>query len=112
MTSYIFFFIMIIFFYLVITFPALKRKKQIEAARKTPAIIASATVISRDTQIRTYRQSRANSHHFVSFELESGERLSFEVSMADYNIVTEGELGVLTYYEHNGIRVFESFDRV
>lgn len=89
--------------------PEYKKKKSLKAAMKTPVQCSNAVVVSKTTQLVRKIGAVSPNVYYVSFELENGERKSCEVNVVDHNILKEGDEGLLSYHEYNGICVFVDF---
>lgn len=54
-----------------------------------------------------------NSDHYVTFELDNGERIYFHVSMKTYMLVIEGDHCLITYKDSQyGKKKLKSFERI
>lgn len=74
-----------------------------------PILSVAAVVVSRRTDISTHHHHHAdhdgiahNNHHtttnyYVTFEVESGSRMEFEVTGQEYGMLMEGDTGKLTF---------------
>ena len=86
-----------------------KQKRQNDAS---PKLTVDAKVVSRrsDHSI-SHTSSTSSMHsttwHYVTFEVESGDRLEFSVSGQEYGMLMEGDIGKLTF---QGTR-YLGFDR-
>ncbi len=82
---------------------------------QSPILTVSAHVVSKRTEITNYHHQGANntSHmststtHYVTFEVESGDRMEFRVSGSEYGMLVKGDTGRLTF---QGSR-YHNFDR-
>lgn len=69
---------------------------------RQPVLTVSTLVTSRRTEI-TYKHSqdsdlhRSTMHYYITFEVESGDRLEFEVQGEEYGQTSEGDRGSLTF---------------
>ena len=67
-----------------------------------------ATAIAKGMELK-----HGNSDHYVTFELESGERVYFHVSMKIYMLVIEGDHCLITYKDSQyGKKKLKSFERI
>lgn len=57
-------------------------------------------VVTKRTAVRGRGESRAYSDYFITFEVESGDRIEFEVIVTDYGMLVEGDNGQLTHFHH------------
>ncbi len=86
-----------------------KQKRQNDAS---PKLTVDAKVVSRRSDHSISRTSSTSSMHsttwhYVTFEVESGDRLEFAVSGQEYGMLAEGDKGKLTF---QGTR-YLGFDR-
>ena len=75
----------------------------------SPRLTVPATVVAKRT---SYSHSASNhhhthTHHYVTFEVESGDRMELSVMGSEYGLLVEGDTGRLTF---QGTR-YLSFDR-
>ena len=67
-----------------------------------------ATAIAKGMEMK-----HGNSDHYVTFELDNGERIYFHVSMKIYMLVIEGDYCQLTYKDSQyGKKRLKSFERI
>ena len=70
---------------------------------RQPVLNVSTIVRGKRTEVKTKHESsdtdsfRQTTHYFVTFELESGDRLEFEVHGDEYGKTAEGDRGILTF---------------
>lgn len=77
--------------------------------KKKDAKILTTTVTARVIAKRMPSLGRAGSDYFVTFELESGERIELNVSGSQYGLCMEGDDGIL---KHKEGKTFVSFERI
>ena len=75
----------------------------------SPRLTVPATVVAKRT---SHSHSASNhhhthTHHYVTFEVESGDRMELSVMGSEYGLLVEGDTGRLTF---QGTR-YLSFDR-
>jgi len=71
----------------------------------SPRLTVTATVVAKRTNISRRRHSGANDHHhyhtsttyYVTFEVESGDRMELEMDGSEYGLLVEGDRGSLTF---------------
>jgi len=70
---------------------------------------AEATAICKGIEM-----THGNSAHFLTFELDSGERIYFQVSMKCYMLVVEGDRCLITYKSltNSPKKKLKSFERI
>lgn len=80
---------------------------------KSPRLTVPATVVSKRTHLSHSSHSHGSMHpssstyYYVTFQLESGDRMELPVCGNDFGLMVEGDRGMLTF---QGTR-FLSFDR-
>jgi hypothetical protein len=62
-----------------------------------PKLNVTAKVISKRTAVRGGGKSRAYSRYFVTFQLESGDRLELQMQGNDFGMLVEGDEGELFF---------------
>ena len=70
-----------------------------------PELAVAARVVSRRTSVNSHHHSDgtgANGYHtstsyYATFEVESGDRMEFQVQDTDYGLLVEGDRGKLTF---------------
>ena len=78
----------------------------------SPKLTVPATLIARRTNVSSSRHSGTNHHHtsttyYVTFQVESGDRIEFRISGQEYGLLLEGDHGKLHF---QGTR-YLGFDR-
>ena len=71
----------------------------------SPRLTVTATVVAKRTNISRHRHRGANDHHhyhtsttyYVTFEVESGDRMELEMDGSEYGLLVEGDRGSLTF---------------
>ena len=57
--------------------------------------------------------THGNSYHYLTFELDSGERVYFQVSVKCYMLIVEGDRCLITYKDNNLTKKkLKSFERI
>ncbi|MBR0137775.1 MAG: DUF2500 domain-containing protein [Erysipelotrichaceae bacterium] len=88
--------------------------------KQQPRLSVEATAVSKRTEVSTSSTpvagdatgahgftSSSSTWYYVTFEVESGDRMEFSVSGSDYGMIAEGDFGKLSF---QGTR-FLSFER-
>ena len=88
--------------FVVIIFTLFKGLSQWNKNNKSPQLSVSAIVVSKRQDLRRRRTSSNSMHHtstsyYVTFEVQSGDRLEFHVSGEEYGQLIEGDAGRLTF---------------
>ena len=71
----------------------------------SPRLTVPATIIAKRTNVSRHRHGGANSHHhhhtsttyYVTFQVESGDRMEFYISGQEYGLLIEGDHGNLSF---------------
>lgn len=73
------------------------------------AIKAEATAVCKGIEM-----NHGNSFHYVTFELDSGERIYFQVSMKSYMLIVEGDRCLIKYRSltSSPLKKLKSFERI
>lgn len=63
----------------------------------SPQLTVLAKVVAKRAAVRGGGETRAYSDYFVTFEVESGDRMELEVKDIDYGMLVEGDKGELSF---------------
>ena len=71
----------------------------------SPRLTVPATIIAKRTNVSRHRHGGANSHHhhhtsttyYVTFQVESGDRMEFHISGQEYGLLIQGDHGNLSF---------------
>ena len=71
----------------------------------SPRLTVTATVVAKRTNVSHHHHGGVNEHHhhhtstsyYVTFQVESGDRMELQVSGQEYGMVVEGDVGNLTF---------------
>ena len=71
----------------------------------SPKLNVPAEIVAKRTNVSRHRHGGANGHHhhhtsttyYVTFQVESGDRMEFHVSGQEYGILVEGDKGNLSF---------------
>ncbi|MGF7059387.1 DUF2500 domain-containing protein [Brassicibacter mesophilus] len=106
-----------IFFLLIfglILFTIIRGIKEWNYNNHQPVLSVPAKVVSKRTHVSRHTHAHDNHHHhsssttyYVTFEVESGDRMELHVPSREYGMIVEGDEGKLTF---QGTR-FHSFNR-
>lgn len=80
---------------------------------KSPRLTVEARVVTKRTERTMHHDANTHTHHhstwyYVTFEVESGDRMEFSVSGSEYGMLVEGDSGRLHF---QGTR-YLSFERL
>jgi len=95
-------FVLVIGMFIVI---AVKGIGQWNKNNHSPRLTVPATVVAKRTNVSHHRHGGANGHHhhhtstsyYVTFQVESGDRMEFHVTGQEYGLLVEGDSGNLTF---------------
>ncbi|MDQ6597063.1 DUF2500 domain-containing protein [Bacillus salipaludis] len=92
-------FIGVIFIIVISTilFTIVKGITQWNKNNHSPKLNVNARVVAKRTAVRGGGETRAHSDYFVTFEVESGDRMELEVKDDDFGMLVEGDQGELTF---------------
>ena len=70
-----------------------------------PRLTVPATIVAKRTNVSRHRHGGANGHHhhhtsttyYVTFQVESGDRMEFHISGQEYGLLIEGDKGNLSF---------------
>ena len=71
----------------------------------SPRLTVSATVVAKRTNVSRHHHNGANGHHhsststtyYVTFQVESGDRMELRMTGQEYGMLVEGDEGRLTF---------------
>ena len=71
----------------------------------SPRLTVLATIIAKRTNVSRHRHGGANGHHhhhtsttyYMTFQVESGDRMEFHISGQEYGLLIEGDKGNLSF---------------
>lgn len=109
-------FVVAFVFILVMWFTVIRTvRRTVRQNDRSPRLTVEATVVGRRTDVSHYHQGDVSSHsvnsystYYVTFEVESGDRMELCVSGQEYGMLIEGDRGRLTF---QGTR-FLDFQRI
>ena len=108
----VFEFIFPIFFVLIFTIvigtfivTAVRGISQWNKNNNSPRLTVSAKVVSKRSDMSVHRHHHSNGHshrststyYYVTFEVESGDRMELQMSGTEYGLLVEGDSGKLTF---------------
>lgn len=95
----------------IIIFSAVKGVSQWNKNNKAPTLSVMARAVTKRTNTTHYANANVHTsrqtYYFVTFEVESGDRMEFRLNGSEYGLICEGDYGKLTF---QGTR-YISFDR-
>lgn len=92
-------FFMIIFSIVLLTFVSIfiKSLKQRHYNHVSPQLSVNAKLVGRRTSVTHHPDYMSSTRYYLTFEVESGDRLEFETSGELYGMSIEGDYGKLTF---------------
>jgi hypothetical protein len=82
----------------IILFTIFKNIKQWNYNNKQPKLNVDALVVSKRAQVRGGgNNSHASTGYFVTFQVESGDRMELVVTGSEYGMLAEGDFGELIF---------------
>ena len=95
-------FVLVIGMFIVI---AVKGIGQWNKNNHSPRLTVPATVVAKRTNVSHHRHGGVNDHHhhhtstsyYVTFQVQSGDRMELHVAGTEYGILIEGDSGNLTF---------------
>ena len=95
-------FVLVIGMFIVI---AVKGIGQWNKNNHSPRLTVPATVVAKRTNVSHHRHGGVNDHHhhhtstsyYVTFQVESGDRMELHVAGTEYGMLIEGDSGNLTF---------------
>ncbi|MCI9617189.1 MAG: DUF2500 domain-containing protein [Eubacterium sp.] len=73
----------------------------------SPRLTVEAKVMSKRTAITHHHDSMSSTRYYVTFQVDSGDRMELPMTGSEYGMLTEGDVGKLTF---QGTR-YLSFER-
>lgn len=117
----ILFFLMFILFVVVFFVLLIKNIKEFHSNNKSPRLSVDAVAVAKRTDVSHQHHmnggdmtgahgsyTTSSTTYYITFEVESGDRMEFSVSSFDYGMTAEGDRGKLRF---QGTR-FLGFDRI
>jgi len=95
-------FVLVIGFFIV---TAIQGIGQWHKNNNSPRLTVPATVVAKRTNVSRHHHGGANGHHhhhtstsyYVTFQVESGDRMELHVAGTEYGMLIEGDSGDLTF---------------
>lgn len=103
--------VMFVFIFGMIIMTFAKSIKEEHKNNNSPRLTVTATVIAKRDQVSVHHHDHhrhTNTRYFVTFQVDSGDRMELQTSGSEYGMMIEGDSGKLTF---QGTR-FLNFERV
>lgn len=90
----------------VIAYVILSGLRQWKKNNDSPVLSVAAAVVTKRTNVEHFHSdggqggvssSSASTTYYVTFEVESGDRLEFRVKSKEYGLLAENDTGILTF---------------
>lgn len=78
-----------------------------EKNNNSPRLTVEAKVMSKRTAITHHHDSMSSTRYYVTFQVDSGDRMELPMTGSEYGMLAEGDVGKLTF---QGTR-YLSFER-
>lgn len=95
--------IMFVLFIVVFVVTFVRGISQWNKNNNSPRLTVEATLVSKRTHVSHHHQAGEHHHHhtstsyYVTFEVESGDRMEFHVNSREYGLLVEGDQGDLSF---------------
>ncbi len=95
--------LMFLLFFMVFITVVIKGLSQWNKNNHSPRLTVPATVVAKRTNVSRHRRAGEMHHthtsttYFVTFQVESGDRMELQLSGNQYGLVVEGDRGALTF---------------
>lgn len=102
--------VMFVFIFGMIIMTFAKSIRQEHKNNQSPKLTVSATVIAKRDQVSVHHHDHhrhTSTRYFVTFQVESGDRMELQTGGSEYGLLIEGDQGKLTF---QGTR-FLNFER-
>lgn len=84
---------------------AVKGIRQWNKNNHSPKLMVPATIVAKRTNVSRHHHGGAGNHHhhhtsttyYVTFQVESGDRMELHVAGSEYGLLIEGDKGMLTF---------------
>jgi hypothetical protein len=63
----------------------------------SPRLTVPATVVAKRTEVSRHHTDNTFTTYYVTFQVESGDRMELTVSGSDYGMLVEGDIGKLSF---------------
>ncbi len=103
----ILFFVVFIFVFVVIIIQTVRGAQRWNKNSKAPVLTVAAKVVAKRSDVNTHRRMRttvndmnmgyATTDYYVTFEVQSGDRMELNLPDTEYGMLTEGDKGELTF---------------
>lgn len=113
-SMYSIFFIIFILFLVLFIISIIKNIGQWNKNNNSPVLTVDAKLVTKRTQIshNNFNDNNINNisstNYYITFQVESGDRIEFHVNPSEYGMLVEGDIGKLTF---QGTR-YKKFNRI
>ena len=110
----IIFMVMFVTIFIIFLITIIGKLKQGIHNKKQPVLSVEASVVDKRSDHRTSHNHNNNMHsthhytyYYVTFQVESGDRMEFEVESTEYGLIAMGDVGKVTFQG----TAFKGFER-
>ncbi len=103
----ILFSIVFTFIFVIIIINLIKSAKRWRLNNNSPELTVEAKVVAKRSDVSYHRQGNmvnnnmdtgySSTNYYITFEVQSGDRMEFNVQDTEYGMLTEGDKGSLTF---------------
>ncbi len=86
---------------------AVRGVKEWSHNNQQPVLNVEASVVAKRQELHRHRDGPSSTWHYVTFQVQSGDRMEFSLTGSEYGMLAEGDHGKLTF---QGTR-YLSFER-
>ena len=101
------FFIVFTFVFVIIIVNVVKSAKRWKLNSESPVLTVEAKVVAKRSDVSYHRHGNmvnnymdmgySSTNYYITFEVQSGDRMEFNVQDTEYGMLTEGDKGSLTF---------------
>ncbi len=63
----------------------------------SPRLIVPAVIVAKRTNVHRHHHNNTTTTYYVTFEVESGDRMELRMDGDEYGLLVEGDTGLLTF---------------
>ncbi|OFI50547.1 hypothetical protein BG261_01345 [Floricoccus tropicus] len=89
--------IVVLFFFAIVSFMFIRSFMRWSKNNNLPQVNTRARVVAKRTDVNNFNKPLTTTNYFVIFEVDSNERIEFNILGSDYGMVAEGDVGTLEY---------------
>ncbi|HEY8363629.1 MAG TPA: DUF2500 domain-containing protein [Tissierellaceae bacterium] len=89
--------LMSILIFSIVVITLIRNIRQWNYNNKQPVLSVVARVVAKRTNVSRHGNNTHSTSYYVTFEVESGDRIEFKVPGEEYGMLAEGDVGKLTF---------------